>query len=318
MKNTISVLLLIFSFFISCEKLGEIIDEGKYEKPVIEKVDAFPGNVNQGDTVTAVVVATNPEDGMLTYSWSSDPSRGTFIQPANLDTVYWIAPSVGDTYTLKVTVRNDEESNTGEDIVVVRSYEKPIIEKVDVFPGTVNPGDTVTAIVVATNPEDGLLTYSWSSDPNRGQFIQPANKDTVYWIAPLIGDTYTLKVTVRNEKSNTGQDVVIVQSSVNPLVNITSPKTNEFFVQNTNIDVELTAYHDNSLAYVRLFVNGIQKGEQNYDASNNYLFSFTTDSSMVGPTTIEVVAAAFNKPDNTGSDLVVVNVEGILPKSGGN
>jgi len=303
---------------IACDKVGEIIDEGKYEKPIIENVDAFPGNVNQGDTVTAIVVATNPEEGMLTYSWSSDPNRGVFIQPANQDTVLWIAPSVGDTYTLKVTVRNDEKSNSGQDIVTVRSYEKPIIEKVDASPGTVNPGDTVTAVVVATNPEDGPLTYSWSSDPNRGQFIQPANNDTVFWIAPIIGDTYTLKVIVRNEKPNSGQDIVTVQSSLNPLVDISSPKEGTFFVQNETIEVTTSAYHDNKLSFVRLFANGKQVAEKGYSAQNDYNFSFQTDSTMVGNLIIKVVAEAFNQPGNIGSDSVIVSVEGILPKRGGN
>ncbi len=318
MKKHIFNIILILLLLIACDKVGEIIDEGKYKKPVIERVDVFPGNVDQGDTVTATVVATNPEEGSLTYTWVSDPNRGRFIQPANQATVYWIAPSIGDTYTLKVTVRNEEKSNSGEDIVTVRSYAKPIIEKVDASPGHVNAGDTVTAIVVATNPEDGLLTYSWSSEPNRGQFIQPANHDTVFWIAPFIGDTYTLKVIVRNEKSSSGEDVVTVQSSSEPLVNISSPKVGTFYVQNERIEVTSTAYHDNKLSFVRIFANGNQVGEKGYNSSNEYSFSFKTDSTMVGNLSIKVIAGAFNQASNTGADSVIVSVEGILPKRGGN
>ncbi len=203
------------------------------------------------------------------------------------------------------------------EIIDEGKYEKPVINSVDASPNNVNPGDTVTAIVEATNPEEGLLTYSWSA-PDGGLFIQPANHDTAFWIAPFTGKTYTLKVTIRNEqKSNSGSDEVTVVSSVKPLVNVSSPTNGSYFVQNEDINIILTAYHDNSLAFVRLFVNDIQQGEESYNASNNYTFSFKTDSSMIGDVPIKVVAGAFDQPGNTGFDLVVISVEAILPKRGG-
>ncbi len=205
------------------------------------------------------------------------------------------------------------------EIIDEGTYEKPIIDLVRAEPENVNPGDTVVAVVVATNPEKGLLTYSWKS-PDGGRFIEPSNKDTVEWIAPFSGGTYSLEVTVKNDKkSRSKSDDVFVNNLENPLVNISSPKGNSYFVQNDKIDVAVTAYHDNKLAFVRLLVNGTQIGQdKSYDASNDYLFSFNTDSLMVGDLKIKIIAVAFNQPENSGADSVTVVVGGILPKNGGN
>ena len=89
-------------------------------------------------------------------------------------------------------------------------------------------------------------------------------------------------------------------------------------MQNEQVEIKATAYHDNTLSFVRLYVNENQVGtDQSYNSSNNYTFTFETNSNMVGDIVVSVEAGAFNKPDNIGFDLIPLKVGGILPKSGG-
>lgn len=204
------------------------------------------------------------------------------------------------------------------DIIKGDDYQKPEIENLMLSQNNINPGDTVTAEVKATNPEKGQLTYSWSSSPSGGQFIPPTDENIIKWVAPGAGGEYTIKAIVKNEKkSDDIQKKVNVQSPENPLVNILSPKNGEFFVQNNSIEVTATAYHDNSLSYVKIMA-GDFLNQKDFEASNHYSFTVPTNAGMVGKLVIKIEAEAFGDHGNTGVDSVTVNVEGIIFKRGEN
>lgn len=176
---------------------------------------------------------------------------------------------------------------------------------------SVYPMDTVTASIKAVNPEDGPLYYEWSAAGN-GRFIEPADKDTVYWIAPLDGDTYRIKVEVSNEKKSVeAHKDIVVNELTKPLVNILKPEEGTYFVQQESVEVEAYAYHNNGLTIVRLFVNDLKKDSVNCHIADIYKFKFKTDSTMVGTTNIKIEAESTS--GITNADYVTINVEEFIP-----
>lgn len=174
----------------------------------------------------------------------------------------------------------------------------------------VYPRDTVTASVSATNPLDGPLNYEWSA--TGGNFIQPADKDTVRWIAPLAGNTYRITVEVSNEKKSAGayKDVTVI-SLAKPLVDIMSPERDSHFILGKTIAVRAHAEHENGIKTVRLFVGDSLIAEKDGHSGTEYSFDeLQASPGMVGKAKIIVRAVALNQL--TEEDDVEINVEGII------
>jgi len=190
----------------------------------------------------------------------------------------------------------------------------PNIDVVSVTPSQVNPFDTVRAEVQAINPEEGTLSYQWSVSPEAGFFIDPADRSTTRWIAPNTGGDYTFKITVSNSyKSADRTSIVRVVEPTIPIVKILSPQAGDYFVQGAEISIEIDARHNNGINTVRLYVDNSFIREQSGQSSNNYLFTFTPDTSFLGETELKIEATA-NFTAAMGSDSILINIEGILPK----
>ena len=203
------------------------------------------------------------------------------------------------------------------DIINNDEYQKPVIESLTLNPNILIIGDTLVAEVLATNPEEGELNYQWETIPeDKGTFIFPINESKISWIAPLSGGIYDIKVIVSNDqKSESKSEDVNVISLEQPLVNIIEPLENTYVVKGQIVNVVVSAFHENRLSFVRLYVANLLNEEKGYDRSNNYNFSFDTDT-LAGAVTLRVDAEASNQLGNVGSDSIVINVEGILPKPG--
>ena len=196
-------------------------------------------------------------------------------------------------------------------------YEPPQIKSLELTPaGTVLPGDTVTALVSAENPEKGSLSYSWEVSPDRGLFLPPTDMESIRWIAPLVGDEYTIKVIVRNDKRSTETKNIVVQSLDNPYVRILSPANNSYYAQMQEIEVVATAYHDNDLSWVWLLVDNVIVDSLSWNSSDEYKFKYSPNLTKIGQVELRVMAEALNNPGNTSSDYVTVSIEGIVPKTG--
>jgi hypothetical protein len=196
-------------------------------------------------------------------------------------------------------------------------YESPQIKSLEISPGgTVLPGDTVTAVVSADNPEKGTLSYSWEVSPDRGVFLPPTDMDTIKWIAPLVGDEYTIKAIVRNDKKSTETKNVVVQSLDKPYVRIISPANNSYFAQMQEIEVIATAYHDNNLSKVWLLIDNVVVDSLDWNSSDEYKFNYSPDLTKIGEVELRVMAEALGNQGNTSSDYVTVSIEGIVPKTG--
>lgn len=189
----------------------------------------------------------------------------------------------------------------------------PVIEEIIIQPNRVNPFDTVYAQVRATNPEEGSLSYQWSVSPSRGLFLDPLDGSAVRWLAPTVGGDYTFKVVIKNSyKSAEQTGTVKVIEPTAPLVRITYPQDEDYFIQLSEIAIKADALHNNGINKVQLYVNDNFLNEQSGSPTNKYEFSFTPDSTYLGLTEIKIQAIA-NFSLTVGADSVTVNIEGILP-----
>ena len=177
---------------------------------------------------------------------------------------------------------------------------------------TVYPADTVKAWISASNPDKGPLEYKWSERLGRGVFAGAKDRDTVRWYATS-GGNYNLKIKVTNDKgsASTDRDIKVI-SPENPLVNITSPKENEYFVLSQNVEINVIADHANGIASVRFYANDSLATQLPGNLRGTYKFDLTLDRfDLVGKTVIKVEAVSTSA--TTGSDEITINVGGIIP-----
>lgn len=195
-------------------------------------------------------------------------------------------------------------------------YEPPLINSLTLTPdGTILPGDSVKAIVKASNPEKGSLTYQWEA-PDGGTFLPPADLDSIIWIAPFQGGEYRIRAIVSNDKESRETNRIDVQSLDKPLVKILSPANQQSFIVGQEMTINAEAYHDNDLSRVVLLLNNMPADTLGSYSSHNYLFHFTADTSSVGPLEIKVLAEVLNQPTNTNFDYVTVYIQGVIQKAG--
>jgi len=192
--------------------------------------------------------------------------------------------------------------------------QRPQLGSLLVSSDRVMPLDTVVASITATNPIDGTLEYEWSAEPDRGYFLEPADKDSVFWVAPIQGGLYTLRVTVSNTKRSASQaKEVNVLNSTSPVVDVLKPQADAYFVLGQNITIEARANHANGISWVRAFVNDSLVGQSDQNASGVYSFNCIAAANKVGNPFITVKAEAANALAPVGSDSVQIKIGGIIP-----
>ncbi len=192
----------------------------------------------------------------------------------------------------------------------------PVIEQLrtinDVY--QFNPQDTVTIVVIASDPDGGVLRYEWSA--SGGQLLLPVNRDTVRWVAPVVGGTYSIEVNVsnQNDKSTTDEISIEVLSRANPTVKILSPSDGAFIVQFSDMTISASAFHVNGLQSVTLFINdSLVSTQPPHAGSNIYDFPYRVNL-PAGSNGIRI--EALSTVGSLGQDSARVNVEGIVPKAG--
>ena len=126
-----------------------------------------------------------------------------------------------------------------------------------------------------------------------------------------VGD-YTITVKVSNsEKDVTRGREITVPSHNAPQVNIISPKSGEFFVQESNVLIDATAISENGISRADFYVKDSLVSSLSGSSNNNYKFSWIVREDA-GPVELKVSAVA-KQTGLTGCDSVLVNVEGIIP-----
>ncbi len=197
----------------------------------------------------------------------------------------------------------------GEIIDSVES-EAPRITALDFSDSQLLPLDTLLAVARVSDENPGQLNYEWRA--SGGSFIPPADGDSVFWIAPLNGGSYKLTLKASNKfKSAEKSKSVVVVNPGQPVVSIEAPEDGRRYVQTEEIAVKAKAYHDNSLSYVRVILDGRERARGSVRADNIYQFTLGTDS-LAGSYWLIVEAEAFGQTGNISRDSVRIRVEGII------
>jgi len=119
------LLLGLLFMLLGCDSVGHFLGLKKDPELGDEGIVVSADRVAPRDTVTACITATNPIDGPMYFKWTA--SGGSYIPPADGDTVRWIAPLSGGTYRLSVQVSNNDGSSDAHKDIVVISATVPLV-----------------------------------------------------------------------------------------------------------------------------------------------------------------------------------------------
>ena len=192
--------------------------------------------------------------------------------------------------------------------------EPPAPEVSDIFTTLSNSqilaGDSAEFWVEASNPGEGSLHYDW--DVTDGYFLSPWDEPSVKWRAPFQGGTETIEINVsNNDKTTRGTKDITVVSLDTPAVNILSPMKMAYLVQYETIEIEVEAFHDNGISYVEFYENDESIKILTSKESNIYKVSWLNEA-PAGHAEIKVEAVA-KISGIMGSDIITVNIEGVIP-----
>ena len=162
-------------------------------------------NKNPERTVTIPLTTIN-QDGASGGDYSGVPSIVTFQSgetersftfTAALDSVEDDGESVKlgfSTLPAKVTAGTTNEATVSITDVAPVVNQPPAVSAT-AEPGTVYPGDPVTLIGIATDPDGDALTYLWTNDGG-GDFFPGAGLRQTAWVAPATETPYTVNLTL--------------------------------------------------------------------------------------------------------------------------
>jgi hypothetical protein len=181
----------------------------------------------------------------------------------------------------------------------------------------VNPTDTVKFWVMASDPDGGELNYEWSIKDDKGNhagvYIGSTKTDSLKWKAPISGGIFEVKVTISNsDESITRTEEITVVTLVAPLVTILNPKEAEYVVQYQYILVRAEVIHPLGIYQTALIVNDtILVTIASGNGADDFEYNWKADI-PAGRAEIKIVAEA-NVTGSTGSDSIIVNIEGVVP-----
>ncbi len=208
--NLKAIVLLFISGFLliigGCKK----DDDTANQMPVVTSVQVNPSSVTSGTQVTVIVSATDADKDELTYTYNA--SGGSISGSGS--SVSWTTPSNDGVYTINVVVSDgiDEASGSGQVVVEASVNNNPIINSVQVNPGSVSQGGNVTITVDASDADGDQLTYQYQVT---GGAINGSGS-SVSWIAPSQSGAFSVTVTVADGKG--GQAVANGSLTVEQLV----------------------------------------------------------------------------------------------------
>ena len=192
------------------------------EAPVIVSLTANP-QVQPQDKAQVVCEATDVDGDNLTYCWSCTDG---ILEGASA-TVTWTAPQTPGSYTVTVVVSDGKGGVAKKDLTITvpeKPNNPPVIEGIRFqrpghMPTTIKPNmtdkekernpdpviriyETADITCLASDPDNDRLNYVWMA--NAGKVISVEGKpESVQWIVPGEGGTYTVTCRVSDEKGLT-------------------------------------------------------------------------------------------------------------------
>lgn len=185
--------------------------------PVITHFSIHPVVVRPGKTVTLRADAFDPEGGDLTYNWTGPVT-------ADANTAFWTPTTsdIGEHPVFLTVTDNEDNQDWATGSISVKENEPPILIDLTVFPKKASPGESVTAEVLAYDPDQDPLTYTWSFPDT----VIAETGNTVTFHIPQNMDPGTYPVSVRVTDPENGKteaaDTIAVASNNPPVVDAIS------------------------------------------------------------------------------------------------
>lgn len=187
------------------------------QPPVIKYLNA-PGEVQVSSTNTITCLASDPEQDLLSYSWSADAGK-IF---GNSENVQWVAPETAVGSTITVMVTDNHSPQVAKSVVIIVKSRPVLPPKIvsfivyrkdntifDLTPITVIPNDVNQVSVersslteincFAEDPNGEAVSYIWSA-PLGGEIIGTGSG--VNYFSPSNPGDYFVTVTVINKSGS--------------------------------------------------------------------------------------------------------------------
>ncbi len=200
--------------------------------------------VMETEQVTLYGSGTDPDGDRLTYRWSqlSGPSV-ELLQGAGGQN-HFVAPRVQQRTELEFRLVVDD-GNGGEDSdevqITVKDNRPPELDRL--LPQTVDPGETVTLVVSAQDPEGDALSYAWSQRQGPRVALLHSEGPRVSFTAPEDGQdaelVFEVIVTDTYEGQDEGDDKVTVEGNEPPVL---EPLSDQEVDSGETVKLQATAY----------------------------------------------------------------------------
>ncbi|MBN1207694.1 MAG: tandem-95 repeat protein [Myxococcaceae bacterium] len=166
--------------------------------------------VNEQQSISLSVSATDADGDPLTYAWSQvSPASpvGTFSSTSATNPT-WIAPNVTatGTYQLRVTV-SDGQGGSVEgtiNISVVLVNQAPVVSATISGPASLSAGTTGSFSITASDPDGDPLTITWTqtSPATQGTWVSRSGT-SAQWFSPVVSaqTSFTIRVSVTDQQS---------------------------------------------------------------------------------------------------------------------
>jgi N-acetylneuraminic acid mutarotase len=153
------------------------------EAPVIDSLVFSSDSVAEGGELSLVATVHDPNPGdTLSPSWSS--TEGTFSSSSSLATS-WTAPASFGLRTITFSVTDSQGQTSARTLSVNVTPSPPRILSATRSSDTAAPGQELTFEVVASDPRNSALFFSWTSNTGvRGTPITSATTSRITWTAP--------------------------------------------------------------------------------------------------------------------------------------
>ena len=182
--------------------------------PTIESLDIGEDEVTVSANCHVVCVAADRDGGVLSYEWSA--SGGNISGEDSV--VTWTAPEAAGTYTITVTVTDDQgdEDTASLDIDVLAINNPPKVKDFIITDMAKKACEEDGIYIdkhyyiecIASDPDGDKLSYDWSV--SEGTILEDEGS-IIYWLTPDYETEAIFEVTVQDERGGEDDDAMFLE-----------------------------------------------------------------------------------------------------------
>ena len=190
--------VILSFFFFSCSQ------EVTNSPPIIDRL-IIPTEVSAGGQIDLHVIARDPEGDPLSYTWAI--SQGQIVESSSR-TVAWTVPDQPGSFTITVFISDgiSEPTTRSKQVVVKAPNRPPKITKL-VIPKKATAGQVVQLSVLAIDPNEDPLIFTWKMDET---ILAEGPTAEIDWKVPVQEGEVVIQVSVSDRIALVVQDSSIV------------------------------------------------------------------------------------------------------------